>query len=508
MSGQRANEPTPQAMPSTFTAKKRARGHLAPIGSTLLAAAGALAATGCGPSEPPLNVLLITLDTTRADRLSCYGYGIETTPHMDALAARGQLFERALSTAGITPMSHSSILTGLNNYRHGMRVFYSEEVSHRLKEEVDSLPEILGRRGYRTAAAVSSYPVSEVYNLDQGFDTFTTGVDADALDLTGQQRHEAFWQVGGSISTQRRGDLTVNDAIGWLDENGKDGEPWCMWVHMFDVHDYSLVPPLEYAERFGIDTYPDVDGKSNLWRERMYDPELAWLDDQVQRLVTWLEEQGQLDSTIIVITADHGQGLTDGLERHGWAKHRLLYDWSVHVPLIMHLPGEPAGVRVTEQVRTIDILPTLLQKLDVPMRQSVDGESVIGLVRGEKEPTPRIAYADALNKYDKHSPARGLPSHSAGDNLYMVCDGRWKLIYKELRGEHELFDLESDPLELRNLAAQNPEEVERLAEFLKERRAFDVEPPAGEDTGGPSSDALNTLGYVGDEEEESEEGQR
>lgn len=467
-----------------------------------LAAGGLLLLAACGRPSEQWNVLLITLDTTRADRMSCYGYGIETTPRMDALAADGVLFERALSTAGITPMSHSSILTGLNNYRHGMRVFYSEEVSHRLKDEVDTLPEILARQGYRTAAMVSSYPVSEVYNLDQGFETFHTGLDVQELDLTGQQRHEELWKEGGKISTQRRGDLTVDDALAWLDENG-EGSPWCMWVHMFDVHDFSLVPPVEYAQRFGIEAYPtDVGGRSNEWRERMYDPEMAWLDDQVGRLLGWLEDQGQLERTIVVITADHGQGLSDGLERHGWAKHRLLYDWSVHVPLILHAPGLESGVRVSQQVRTIDILPTLLELLDLPMRQPVDGQSMLPLVRGEEEPAPRIAYADALNKYDTHSPARGLPSHSARENLYMVCDGRWKLIYKELRGEHELFDLKNDPLELVNLAAEKPEEVERLAAFLRERRAFDVEPP---DAGGESrvsGSALNALGYVGDDEGE------
>ena len=124
---------------------------------------------GGGSTADRMNVLLITLDTTRPDRMSCYGGQPGLTPTIDAFAGEGVRFERAISTAGITPMSHSSILTGLNNYAHGMRVFYSPEVSHRLKDVVDTLPEVLQPLGYRTAARVSSYPVSAAYGLDQGF---------------------------------------------------------------------------------------------------------------------------------------------------------------------------------------------------------------------------------------------------------------------------------------------------------------------------------------------------
>ena len=244
-----------------------------------------------------MNVLLITLDTTRPDRMSCYGGQPGLTPTIDAFADDGVRFERAISTAGITPMSHSSILTGLNNYAHGMRVFYSPEVSHRLKDVVDTLPEVLQPLGYRTAARVSSYPVSAAYGLDQGFADFESGVNLDELDLQRQQRHSTSWDTGGRTKTQRRGDLTTASALTWLDQNGTDG-PWCMWVHMFDVHDYSLVPPDDFMERFGLPDYPvpgqrlGVDARID-WRERIYDPELAFMDAQIARLRAWLEEHGQ-----------------------------------------------------------------------------------------------------------------------------------------------------------------------------------------------------------------------
>jgi len=475
--------------------------HLALLTLALLPAC-----SSSGPGDArALNVLIITLDTTRPDRMSAYDYGRPTTPSVAAIAADGARFDVARSTAGITPMSHSSILTGLNNYEHGMRVFYSEEVSHRLKDSVDTLPEILARRGWATGASVSSYPVSEVYNLDQGFEFFETGLDLDGQDFSAQQKHAKFWHEGEKSNTQRRGDSTVNDALAWLEER-EASRPWCLWVHMFDVHDFSVVPPKSYAEQFidGFTEYPlEVKGTSGEWREKMYDPEMRFQDAQVGRLVEWLEAKGQYDNTIIVVTADHGQGLEDGAARHGWRKHRLLYDWSVRVPMVVRIPGEEPGQVLDTPVRTIDIVPTVLDALSIPPRQPVEGRSMLPLLRGEQESEPRMAYADALNKYDTHSPRRGLPAHSQGENLYMVCDGRWKLIWHELRGQHELFDLEHDPLELKNLAEVNHDEVERLKKFLDERRAFDVEPPSSSEH--VDSSALEGLGYGGGDEDEQED---
>jgi len=469
-----------------------------------------LALAGCGGGEESggMNVLLITLDTTRPDRMSCYGGAPGLTPEIDAIAAEGARFERAISTAGITPMSHSSILTGLNNYAHGMRVFFSEEVSHRLKESVDTLPELLASRGYQTAARVSSYPVSSAYNLDQGFADFDSGVDLGALDLTKQQRHGVSWDTSGKTATQRRGDLTTDSALEWLDANGEKG-PWCMWLHMFDVHDFSLVPPAEFAADYGVQ-YPSAEESRKMpgsleWRERIYDPELAFMDRQIARLRRWLEEHGQDENTVIVITADHGQGMTEGLRNHGWMKHRLLYDWCVRVPLIVRVPGGPSRVVVENQVRTIDVTPTILEALEVPVRSRMEGESLMGLMRGEAESEPRIAYADALNAYDSHAPgAKKLPPNQY-DNLFMACDGRWKLIWHERSPEHsQLYDLVKDPSELKNLYALDHPAAVRLTAFLQEREVNRVEPPGASD-GGPDADALNSLGYGGEDGGEDED---
>lgn len=476
--------------------KTRLTGRLAAL---LCLTSGLLVACSDEPGPTPLNVLLVTLDTTRADHLSCYDPSRETTPRIDALAAEGVRFAEAISTAGITPMSHSSILTGLNNYRHGMRVFHSEEVSHRLKDSVETLPEVLGARGWRTGAFVSSYPVSSVYGLDQGFEEFDVGIDVDSLDLSGQQKHATNFLDGEKSNTQRRGDFTVSKALEWLDA-GDAEQPWCLWVHMFDVHDFSLVPPPEFVAQFGIEYTDGVRSQDVAWRERMYDPELAFMDVQVGRLLDWIRASGQWENTVIVITADHGQGLVDGLERHDWVKHRLIYDWSIHVPLVVRIPGERSGVVVEPLVRTIDILPTVLEALDVGSPQ-VEGRSLLPLVRGEAD-EPRVAYADALNAYDTHSPKKWKDEYI--DNLFCVREQRWKLIWHEHKQEHvELYDLDADPLELNNVAAEHPQEVARLKRFLDERQALEVEAPDGAHTGA-NTDALKALGYTDDADSSGE----
>jgi arylsulfatase A-like enzyme len=465
----------------------------------------ALSAAGCGDagsaSAKGMNVLLVTLDTTRADHLSCYGYKTETTPNIDALAADGVRFGRAISTAGITPMSHSSILTGLNNYEHGMRVFYSDEVSHRLKESVETMPEILGAGGWQTAAMVSSYPVSEIYGLDQGFDTFSTGLDLEGHDFSKQQQHETAWLDGQGNATQRRGDYTVDEALRWLDDTGDD--PWCLWVHMFDVHDYSVVPPAAFMKPFGLEYDKDASLQDPEWRVRMYDPELSFMDMQVGRLLGWVKEHGQWDDTIVVVTADHGQGLMDGFRRHQWQKHRLLYDWCIHVPLILRIPGEASATVVENQVRTIDILPTLLEALSLPSPR-VEGMSMLDLMRGGTEDEPRLAYADALNLVDDHSPHGKLPP-DCQDNLFCVTDGRWKMIWhQEKPRRSQLFDLLNDPGETINVAKEHPNRMKRWKEFLDERQAMVFEPPS-DDLAAPNDAMLRALGYVGDEEDEEDE---
>jgi arylsulfatase A-like enzyme len=478
--------------------------------SSLLLALPLVACGGGGPGTaerqtPNWNVLLVTLDTTRPDWLGCYG-GAGETPHIDRVAAEGARFERCQSTAGITPMSHASILTGLNNYAHGMRVFHSDEISHTLKEDVDSLPEILKeRRGYATAAMLSAYVVSEIYNLQQGFDTFLHGVDLTQITAEKQSRHEVFFErETGKTRTQRRSDHTVDDALGWLEEQESRDQAWCMWMHLFDVHDYTILPPDEYAQERGIQ-FPAAASrapKGHKLREELYGPELSYMDQQLGRVLDWLRDNGKYEETVVVITADHGQGLLDGLERHGWAKHRLLYDWSIRVPLIIKVPGETSQTVVSDLVRTIDIVPTILEALQVGTAQEMHGASVLGLMQGQVDESPRMAYADALNLFDAHAPARGKLPPGHDDNMYCLNDGTWKLVWRvQDTTQGELFNLDEDPEELRNLFIEDHPQVQRLKAQLDAQGAFHLDPPSDSNAAAVDPDMLRGLGYGGGEDE-------
>lgn len=459
-----------------------------------------LLGSACAPEvEDRPNILLVTLDTTRPDRLGCYGWDGASTPRIDELALRGVRFDMALSTAGITPMAHASILTGLNPYNHGLRVFHGE-VGHTLRDEVDTLPEALRAAGYETAGFVSAYPLSPYYGLDQGFETYSTGIEdtQDGLDLTLPVRslRESVLLNEPRSRFQRRADSTTKEAIEWLKERDGDS-PWFAWVHFFDVHDLSLVPPPEWAEKFGV-SYDEAPHQRDLrGKEAFYDMELAWMDHQLGLLFDHLEESGALKDTVIVVTADHGQGLSDGQRLHGWSRHRLIYQWSIQIPLLIAGPQIPSGEVVNALARATDIAPTLLELTNIAPLGPMDGASLMPLIGGERV-SPRIAYADALNLQDSHAPLSRLPA-DCRDDLYAVFDGRYKLIHH--RGspdQSELYDLNTDPGEQQNLYESSPEVVARLRSFLVEADALSLQKVSAESEG-PDRGALDQLGYTGDD---------
>jgi arylsulfatase A-like enzyme len=287
------------------------------------------------------------------------------------------------------------------------------------------------------------------------------------------------WDVA---SNQRRADATTDKALEWL--QGVQ-EPYFLWMHYWDPHDPHIVPPGDVMRRF-----PPSAGGMKQQRIAIYDSEIYFVDLQLQRLFAALEASGQADSTMVVLTADHGQGLGE----HGWWAHRLLYQEQIQIPLIVKIPGGPTGVTVRELVRSIDIFPTVLQTLGLSVPPGIDGEDLLELV-GEKARTPRHAYADALNLYDLNSNVvRRRPND---DLLYSVIEYPWKLIYRSLRpDESELYDLGSDPDEAVNLYASETEQADRLVEVLHELDGF-VTQPFGDGVGDPEViERLRALGYV------------
>ncbi len=432
------------------------------------------------PSASQPNVLLITLDTTRADRLGCYGCPDNLTPNLDSLAAQGTLFDQAISQAAVTPVAHASILTGLDPYKHGLRVLHGL-AANRLADAQVTLAEVLKQAGYETGAVVSAFPVSERFGLHQGFDAF----DADFGAARGQV------SATGGVNTgqaQRRAGATTDLALAWLESRAA---PFFLWVHYFDPHDPHLLPPRDYLRNFTMP--PEAATDAALGLRTIYDIEVRYMDLHVGRLLDSLEGTGLLDDTVVVVVADHGEGLGD----HDWWTHGILYQEQVRVPLLIRAPGQPAGRRVARIVRCIDIMPTVLElsgvdSTGVPM---MDGRSLVSLLGGADSGATPIAYCDSVNMLTYNF--AGLMRDDKNDMLFSVIDWPWKLIHHRLRpDESELYNLVDDPAELRNLLADRQDQVRRLRDELRSR---DFQ-PRDEAEDGPMSpedaERLESLGYV------------
>ena len=386
----------------------------------------------------PLNVLLITLDTTRADHLGCYGHPGGATPNVDRLAAGGVRFAQCMSAAPSTLPSHATILTGLYPHVHGVR----DNVGFRLGEAYRTLAEALQDAGYRTAAFVAAIVVGRDTGLDQGFETY---------DDTGN-RHE------------RRGDEVCDRAIEWLEAHAS--EKFFLWAHFFDPH-APYEPPHPYRGRFADP----------------YTGEIAFADAQVGRLVDALKRLGLERSTLVVVTADHGEGLGE----HGEQTHLyFVYDTTMSVPLVMHCPGRlPAGVVVAPQTRTIDIMPTILALLRASPEPAVQGVDLLPRVQQPSRSTDLPAYGESLG-------AQFVFGTSALRCLRV--DG-WKYIHAP---KLELFHVRKDPGEVRNLAKTEPDRVGAMREQLRSIIAQSP-PPAVDAMLRPDRatlDKLQSLGYV------------
>ncbi len=432
-----------------------------------------------GQNEKP-NILLITLDTTRADRLGCYGYPGNTTPHMDDIALEGVRFELAIAQASVTPVSHASIMTGLYPFEHGLRVLHGAS-NYTLEEGAHpTLATILKDQGWTTGAFVSAFPVSEYFGLHFGFDVFNTGLTGDIdKKMIIDQEGRADWVLDRN---QRRCDATTTEAIEWLEETQK---PFFMWLHFFDPHDSCIpLPPPPPEIRKLLKNF------NNLSRDdqtrAVYDAEIAFMDRELNRLFDYLRETGRYENTIIVITNDHGEGLGD----HEWWHHRILYQEQIRQPLIIRLPGGPKKRIVPDLVRSIDIMPTILESVGVEI-PPMSGQSLIGLMNGKKEPE-RLAYADALIRLDDNRPAHARNIYN--DLMYCVMTRSWKLIHRHFNREaSELYRIDRDPLESRNVINQYPEKRDELFQFLKQPGIMidKLIPPADNE----ASKRLKELGY-------------
>lgn len=441
-------------------------------------------------SKRDLNVLLITLDTTRADRLGFFGYPGSYTPNLDNIASRGVSFINTYSTSGMTAMAHASILTGLYPHKHGVRVFYGPTGNY-LYESVRTLAGILGEAGYKTGGFVSAFTASKHYGLDKGFDTFQSNLEVDKMPDAPKKPYgktNVFLREPYRRE-QRRGDAVTDEALEWVINVEA---PYFLWVHYFDPHDPSLLPPDEAAGLFGVQApQPGPGLMSPQSRLELYDPEIYYMDYQIGRLLNKLKAYGHLDDTVIAVLSDHGQGLMD----HGWLQHRLLYQEQIKIPFMLIIPDLPSPHICPSIARNVDLMPTLLSILNIDIPEQIDGVDLIPLIRNQNN-SDNYAYAEALNTLDNFLPQRLPDKHK--DLLFCLVENDWKLIYHLMHPENsELYNLSLDPGEKNNLYFNHPEIAERLREKIEETGALEIETVQRDQGMNPNTfSALKSLGYI------------
>jgi arylsulfatase A-like enzyme/Flp pilus assembly protein TadD len=381
---------------------------------------------GCGRKAPP-NVLLVTFDTTRADHMGYATGSRGVTPTLDALAASGTWFSECVATAPITLPSHTSILTGLYPYHHGVR----DNGTYTVPREDVTLSRILHARGYATHAIVSAAVLDSRYGLNNGFD----GYDSDLS--TGDPNAPFLFR---EIKANR----TADKAVQWLTSGRPADRPFFLWVHFYDPHtDYE--PPPDVAARFPNDPYTG---------------EIAFADRELGRVLDALRGTGEFDRTLIVFTADHGESLG----AHGEATHTIfVYEATTRVPLLFHGPGVPAGRRVDGLTSVVDVFPTALKLLGVPLPTSGDGEDLSSFwTRGARRRD--AVYMESLAPRLDHG----------WTELRAMRDEDYKAIEAPIP---ELYDLHKDPGEWRNLlSGRSPLPPAARALFSKLRTVTSSDP--------------------------------
>lgn len=398
---------------------------------TVLVVSLALLTGGCAPdpetesptletSRPPapINVLLVTLDTTRADRIGCYGYERAGTPTIDALAAAGVRFDDARCQVPLTLPSHVSLMTSTYPLVSGVRV--NGEVL--AATPIATLAERLSAAGHRTAAFIAAFPLDRRFGLARGFDHYDDDLGA-AAPPTGH-------------ALERPANIVCDAATGWLeDAAASDDGPFFAWVHLFDPH-WPYEPPPPYDERY----------------ESRYDGEIAFTDSQVARLIATLDRLDLRSSTLIVLAGDHGEAFGE----HGERQHGLfVYDTTIRVPMVVCLPEQvPAGVTVAAPVGLIDVTPTILDLLDHPPADDLDGRSLVAT--WSRQPPPASAVYS-----ESHYPLIGY----GWAPLMSLTTEAWTYIDAP---EAELYDRAADPGELENVLAAHPDVSRRLSDRLDE----------------------------------------
>lgn len=418
---------------------------LAPVAAALLLSLAGCSQRGSGEA-PPESLLLVTLDTVRADHLGSYGYAAAETPWLDRLAREGVRFEQASSTVPLTLPSHASLLSGLLPPHHGLR----NNGAGVFPEGTSTLATLLSGAGYRTGAFVGAFVLDRRFGLGRGFEVYDDEIPRDPA-------------AGVVLEAERPGRDVVDRALAWL---GQDQRPFFLWVHLYDAH-APYAPPSPWRER-----HPG----------RPYDGEISSVDEQVGRLLQELEKRGLAGRTAVAVVADHGEGLGE----HGELTHGLLlYEPTLRVPFLLRSPDLPAGTVVRTPVSLVDLAPTLAglvgKSLTPPAGRLLDGRDLSPSLRKGEEPVPADVYAET--RYPSLFGWSPLSSLRRREIKYIAAP------------RPELYDLERDPGEATNLAANSADRLRGFAGRLAEIEAGAVETPRGA-VDAETRERLASLGYA------------
>src|ERR1700681_305274 len=420
----------------------------------ILAALTALHAAAQTPAKRALNVVLITIDTLRADHLGCYGYKQIKTPNIDGLAAEGVRFESAFAVVPVTLPSHSSMLTGTYPMLSGMHDFSGNKLS----PLQPTLASVLKQAGYQTGAVVASAVLDSRFGLNQGFDFYYDHFDFSRLDEANLDEME------------RPGNVVADEALDWLGKNSR--KKFFLWMHLYDPH-FPYHPPEPYSRDYAA---------------QPYDGEIAFADEQVGRLLRFLKEKGIYQNTVIVLCGDHGESLGEhGEKTHGF----FIYNATMHVPLIIRLPEsrspERAARAVADPVSLVDLMPTVLGAVGLEIPSQVQGRSLLPELRVDQTARDRVLYGETF-----------MP--------------RIHFNWSELRGSEntkyhfiappspELDDLAKDPGEVHNRFAEKKAVAEEMrAKLVGMIRDYSAGKELAEKTGLDPAlmERLKALGYAG-----------
>jgi arylsulfatase A-like enzyme/Flp pilus assembly protein TadD len=419
----------------------------------LLATFALVCLTCCSRSEERKNVVLVSVDTLRADHLSCYGGEVPATPHFDRIAKEGVLFERVSTVAPMTLPAHATLLTGASPLKH----LVHDNAGFRLREDIPTLASTLKGAGYRTGGFVGSFVLDRRFGLARGFDLYSDEMPDPA---------------GGGLP-ERRGEEVLGAATRWM--SAESDQPFFAFLHFFDPH-RPYAPPAPF----------DPGGGDEASR---YRAEVLYVDSLIGRLLDWLDEADLADRTLLVVTADHGESLGEhGEDTHGF----FVYESTIRVPLLVRGPNLPAGRRVGHLVRLLDVTPTVLELVGVDRPKEIDG---VGLFSpgGDVRALDLEAYAEAF-----------VPRLYYGwSELQSWRRGGLKFIRAP---RSELYDLDADPAETRNLIEESPEVALGLRrEIERATRGMSVDPePVDERTRA----SLRALGYLGGAQREPPSSER